>query len=376
MSDLPLVDLRAQYGSIRGEVDAAIARVLERQTFLNGPETRAFEEEFAQFSGAAEAVAVANGTVALELALEAIGVGRGDEVVTVAHTFFATVEAVLRVGARPVLVDVDPDDWTLAPDRIAAAVGPRTRAIVPVHLYGHPADVPAIRAAAQGVPVVEDAAQAHGARYHDRPVGADAVAATFSFFPAKNLGAYGDAGAIVTNDAALASHLRSVRDHGRSSKYEHRLVGTNARMAELQAAVLRAKLPHLAAWTAERRRLSLRYEELLAVEPLRTQVIRPWADHARHLFVVAHPGRDRLRDLLAAEGIATGIHYPVPCHRLEALAAADWRAPAPLEATEELAATILSLPLYPELGDEGVERVAAAVERSLERLGSTTLGAR
>lgn len=361
--EIPLVDLKAQYASIREDVDAALARVLERQLFLNGPETKAFEAEFAAFCEIEEAVAVSSGTTALELILAAMGIGPGDEVITVSFTFFATVEAIAKTGATPVLVDVTGEDWTLDPERVAAAVTSRTRAIVPVHLYGHPADLDAIAAAAPGVPIVEDAAQAHGARYRGRPIGADTVAATFSFFPGKNLGAYGDAGAIVTRDPTLAATLRALRDHGRSGKYEHAMVGTNARAAEVQAAVLRAKLPHLAAWNEERRRLALGYERRLA--GVRVQETRPWAVPARHLFVVSLPDRDAAAAALAESGIASGVHYPIPCHLQPAADRFTWRAAGPLDVTEEAAQTVLSLPLYAELGDAGVERVASTLLRSL-----------
>jgi dTDP-4-amino-4,6-dideoxygalactose transaminase len=363
VSELPLVDLKAQFASIESDVRAALERVLQSQVFLNGPETRAFEEEFAAFAGAPQAVAVSSGTSALELALRAMGIGPGDEVITVSFTFFATIEAIVGLGATPVLVDVTAEDWTLDPSRLAAAITPRTKAIVPVHLYGHPADVQAIAAAAPGIPILEDAAQAHGARYHGRPVGSDAIAATFSFFPGKNLGAYGDAGAVITHDEALADQLRSLRDHGRSGKYEHAVAGTNERMAELQAAVLRAKLPHLAAWTAERQRLSMRYEERLP--GFRSQQTREWAENVRHLFVVAHDDRDRLAAALRESGIATGVHYPIPCHRQPAATTFDWRAAGPLDVTDEASRAVLSLPLYPELGDAGVDRVTAALTAAI-----------
>ena len=203
-----------------------------------------------------------------------------------AWTFWATAEAVLRLGATPVFVDVRDDDWTIDPQAVAAALTPRTKAILPVHIFGHPADVPALL---DGVPVIEDAAQAHGGSYHGRPVGADAAAATFSFYPGKNLGAYGDAGALITNDADFAARVRALRDHGRSTKYEHPVAGTNARSSELQCAILRAKLPHLAAWTDERRRLAGLYEKRLAPLGLRFQATQPWARHVRHLFVIRHP---------------------------------------------------------------------------------------
>ena len=243
---IPLVDLQAQHVTIEAEVAAAIARVEQRQRFINGPETSEFEAEFAAWCGIPHCVAASSGTTALELALQAVGVGAGDEVITVSHTFFATVEAIVRVGATPVFADVDPETWTMTPAAAAAALSPRTKAILPVHLYGNPVDVPALAAVRAGIPIVEDAAQAHGARYHDKPPGSASHAACFSFYPGKNLGAHGDAGAVVTSDEHVASKVRLLRDHGRSGpRYEHQVIGTNARISELQAAVLRAKLPHL-----------------------------------------------------------------------------------------------------------------------------------
>jgi dTDP-4-amino-4,6-dideoxygalactose transaminase len=245
---------------------------------------------------------------------------------------------------------------------VAAAITPRTKAILPVHIFGHPADVPALL---NGVPVIEDAAQAHGGSYHDRVVGSDAAAATFSFYPGKNLGAYGDAGAVITSDAELAERLRALRDHGRSTKYEHPFAGTNARCSELQCAVLRAKLPHLRAWTEERRRLAALYEERLAPLGLRFQATQPWARHVRHLFVIRHPERDGLQAYLAEEGIDAGVHYPIPVHRQPGLEGRAWREAGGLETTEALAREVLSLPLYPELGDAGVDRVCRTIERAL-----------
>jgi dTDP-3-amino-3,4,6-trideoxy-alpha-D-glucose transaminase len=367
MADLPIVDLQAQYASIRDEISVALERVLERQQFINGPETAAFEEEYARACGAAEAVAVSSGTTALELALGALGIGRGDEVITVSHTFFATVETILRVGATPVLVDIDESDWTISPERVADAVGPRTKAVVPVHIYGHPADVPALQEAAPGAIILEDAAQAHLAHYHGLPVGRAAAAACFSFFPAKNLGAYGDAGAVTTDDPELADRMRSLRDHGRAGKYVHSRIGTNARASELQLAVLRVKLRHLADWTAERRRLARRYEERFAdpVLGVGLQLERDWAEHVRHLFVVRHEQRDELRAALAADGIATGVHYPVPVHRQEAIGGTETRVVGTMDVTDAIAGSIVSLPLFPELGNAGVDRVATAVEGAI-----------
>jgi dTDP-4-amino-4,6-dideoxygalactose transaminase len=358
-SELPLVDLKAQYATIEAEIGEALARVLERQTFINGPETAAFEREFAVACDAVDCVAVSSGTTALELALKAVGVGPGDEVITVSHTFFATVSAVVATGATPVFVDVDPSSWTMNPKLVTAALTERTKAIVPVHIYGHPADVPAINAVAPHVPIVEDAAQAHLARYYGSAVGSCASAACYSFYPGKNLGAYGDAGAVVTSDLDLADRIRALRDHGRTrgAKYEHELLGTNARAAEVQTAVLRAKLPHLRAWTERRQELAEQYELGLERSGIDVQIVQPWAEHARHLFVILHRERARLLEELRRRGIGAGVHYPLACHQQSALAG-KWRGTvAGLEVTERLAATCLSLPLYPELGLGDVDHV-------------------
>jgi dTDP-3-amino-3,4,6-trideoxy-alpha-D-glucose transaminase len=366
---LPLVDLQAQYRTLEPEIKAAFERVLERQMFISGPETASFEDEFAAVCEANECVAVSSGTTALELALRALGIGPGDEVITVSHTFFATVGAIVNSGATPVFVDIDPATWTMAPQRVSAAMSEQTKAIVPVHIYGHPADVPAIRAAAPGIPIVEDAAQAHLGRYHEHAIGSKAQAACYSFYPGKNLGAYGDAGAITTNDLELAERIRALRDHGRTgdAKYEHELLGTNARAAELQMAVLRAKLPCLRVWTDERQRLAQRYEQALALSEVELQQVQPWAEHARHLFVLLRPDRDRLIQTLQEAGVGAGVHYPLACHQQPALAR-RFRSVGGLEVTERVAANCLSLPLYAELGDGGVDQVA-------ETLGSLLLAA-
>jgi dTDP-4-amino-4,6-dideoxygalactose transaminase len=364
-SKIPLVDLQAQQRSIGAEITAAIARVEERQMFVNGPEVAAFEVEFANWCTAPHCIAVSSGTTALELTLQALEVGPGDEVITVSHTFFATVGAIARRGATPVLIDVDPRTWTMDPDRVAAAVGPRTKAIVPVHLYGNPADIPAISRAAPGVAIVEDAAQAHGARYHDQPLGSGSAAACYSFYPGKTLGAHGDAGAITTGDAELADRVSQLRDHGRAGgKYEHLCVGTNARMAELQAAVLRAKLPHLTDWIYARQRIAAMYQSALAGH-VPTQEVEPWAEHTWHLFVALHPDRDGIRPQLQEQGIATGVHYPIPVHRQPAMEQVEHRIVGDLAVTDQLASTCLSLPIYPELGEDDVRRVLDSLCREI-----------
>ncbi len=369
MNKIPLVDLRAQYASIQAEVDAALRRVLETTAFINGPDVRAFEDEFAAFCGARYAVGVASGTVALQLALQACGVGRGDEVITVAHTFCATAEAILHAGATPVFVDIDPRTYNLDPARLAGAITARTRAILPVHLYGQPADLDAIRAIARrhGLAVIEDAAQAHGARYKERPVGPLGDAACFSFYPGKNLGAYGDAGAVTTDDPAIAERVRELRDHGRRvgpdgqrAKYEHAVVGYGERLDTLQAAVLRAKLPHLAEWNAARQAIAARYDRWLAGTPVAAPFTAPGCEPVYHLYVVRVSDRAAARQRLAADGIESGIHYPIPLHRQPAFAFLNVPAGA-LPETERAAAEILSLPIYPELAPADQERVVAAL---------------
>lgn len=367
---IPLVDLQAQYETIAPEIDDALRRVLQAQSFINGKETAAFEDEFASASEAGSCIGVSNGTSAIELALLALGIGPGDEVVTVSHTFFATVGAIARVGATPVFVDIDPESWTMDPTQVANAVGPKTKAIVPVHLYGHPADVPAIAAAAPGIPIIEDAAQAHLALYHGAAVGTIGAAATFSFYPGKNLGAYGDAGAVITQDPELAANMKALRDHGRmaGAKYEHDRFGSNWRMDEFQAAVLRVKLPRLRAWTEARQEIASSYETMLADEDLKMQTVKPWAEHVRHLFVLCHPQRDRLLAELKEHGIDGGIHYPVPVHLQPALLKRPetWRRGSDsLDVTEEVTSTCFSLPLYPELSPEDVERISGTLRELL-----------
>jgi dTDP-4-amino-4,6-dideoxygalactose transaminase len=363
---VPLVDLGAQYRDIEHEIRAGIDRVLERHAFINGQETREFEARFAAMCAAADCIAVSSGTTALELALRALGVGRGDEVITVSHTFFATISAIVSTGATPVLVDVDPTSWTMAPLLVEQALSERTKAIVPVHIYGHPADVPAINAVAPTIPVVEDAAQAHLARYHGSAVGSCAAAACFSFYPGKNLGAYGDAGAVTTSDPELALRVRALRDHGRldGAKYEHAMLGTNARASELQMAVLNAKLPHLPGWTAARQRLADSYESELDGGFVQFQSVMPWADHARHLFVLLHPDRDRLVEQLHRNGIGAGVHYPIACHQQPALIG-RWRGTAAgLPVTEQIVSQCLSLPLFPELHEDDLRRIAGLVREA------------
>lgn len=359
---LPLVDLRAQYAAIRAEVQAAIDAVLESMQLILGPNVHAFEAEFAAYCEASHAVGVGSGTEALALALRAAGIGPGDEVITVAHTFFADCEAIVQVGAQPVFVDVQPDTQTMDPASFAAAITSRTRAVIPVHLYGQPADMDEIVAIARrhGLFVLEDACQAHGARYRGQRVGTLGHAAAFSFYPGKNLGAYGDGGAVVTNDAQLAERVRRLRDHGAVRKYEHYDIGGTGRLDELQAAVLRVKLRYLDAWNARRAAAAAAYTAGLADTEVTPPMARDDRTHVFHLYAVQAPRRDALRAYLAEQGIATGMHYPIPCHLQPA--AREWSAgPGSLPVTERLAARTLSLPLFPEITDAQIARVVAAV---------------
>ena len=359
---IPFNDLAPLHHLLGQPLRAAVERVLERGWFILGPEVEAFEAEFAAYHGIAHAVAVANGTDAIELALRAAGIGAGDEVITVAHTAVATVAAVERAGAKPVLVDIDPQTYTINPQAAAAAITPRTKALLPVHLYGHPASLTALAALAeaQHLLLIEDCAQAHGARYHGQRVGTFGHLAAFSFYPTKNLGAAGDAGAILTRDAALAARLRRLRNNGQSSRYVHEERGVNSRMDELQAAVLRVKLPRLDEFNAARRRIAALYDANLqgVVQPLAQSEI----EHVYHLYVVRHPQRDALIDHLKAAGIGTLIHYPIPVHLQRAYADLGYPRGS-LPVTEQAAAEILSLPLYVGLSDDDVRLVAAAVSR-------------
>jgi dTDP-4-amino-4,6-dideoxygalactose transaminase len=361
---IPMVDLAAQYRRIRPEVDAAMARVLETTAFIKGEDCGTFEREFAAYCGAAHAVGVANGTDALILALRAYGVGPGDEVVTVANTFIATGEAILLNGARPVFVDVDPATFTMDPAKVEAALTPRTKVILPVHLYGHPADMDAINAIAarHGLPVLEDAAQAHGAEIGGRRAGTLGHAACFSFYPGKNLGAYGDAGAVVSNDADFAARLRQIANHGGgANKYDNVVLGTNSRLDTLQAAVLRVKLRHMETWDTERRERVAAYDRALAgIAGLTLPRERAGTRSAWHLYTVRSSDRGALQASLKEQGISTAVHYPRPIHLQPAMAPAGGRA-GDLPVSEMLTKEVLCLPLYPELPFEDIARVADAV---------------
>jgi dTDP-4-amino-4,6-dideoxygalactose transaminase len=363
---VPFVDLQAQYRSIKAEVDAAIQRVLDTSAFILGREVEAFEGAFAEYVGARECVGVSNGTAAIQLALQACGVGPGDEVIVPANTFFATAEAVSTAGATPVFADCDPVTYNIDAGKIEAAITPRTRAVIPVHLYGQPADLDAVFEVAgrHDLLVIEDAAQAHGARYRGGRVGARGLAGCFSFYPGKNLGAYGEGGAVVTNDPGVARRLRMLRDHGSEQKYRHEVVGYNFRLEGIQGAVLGVKLKHLDDWNALRRRHAARYRELLAPladsGALGLPVEADYAEHVYHLFVVRTDARDSLQRYLSAAGVQTGIHYPVPVHLQPAYAALGHKE-GDFPNSESQAKRVLSLPMFAELTEQQLRYVAAAL---------------
>ena len=359
---VPFVDLSAQFRDVRAAIDTAIADVLDSTTFILGPEVAAFESEFATFVGARGAIGVASGTAALELALRACDIGPGDEVITSAHTFIATAEAISHTGARPVFVDIDPVTYTIDPVAVEAAITPRTRAIVPVHLYGQPADMGALAHIAErhSLRIIEDAAQAHGAEFGGARCGTLGDLACFSFYPAKNLGAFGDAGAVTGNDPDLLARVGKLRDHGRTTKYEHDEIGFGERLDALQAAVLRVKLRHLERWTDLRRDHARRYAELLAGTTVATPDEVAGRRHVFHLYVVRSPRRDALLAHLREQAIGAGVHYPIPLHRQPAYLAQGY-SDVVLPETERAAAEVLSLPMYPELTDAQLKAVADAV---------------
>lgn len=355
---IPLVDLQAQNRALAPALESAFARVLHSGQFVLGAEVEAFEDRFAAHCGARYAVAVNSGTSALHLALLAAGIGPGDEVITTPMTFVATVAAVLYAGARPVLVDIDPVSRTLDPGRVASALSPRTRAIMPVHLHGGMADMPALAAIADshGLTVIEDAAQAHGGEHGGRRAGSLGDMGCFSFYPGKNLGACGEGGAVVTNSADHADMLRVLRDWGQRGKYNHVIQGFNYRMESVQAALLSVKLPHLDGWTEARRQHAARYSDLLRGAGIGLPGETPGTRHVFHAYAVELTDRNATQQRLARAGIATGIHYPVPVHLQPAYANLGYRR-GDFPIAERFAQSTLSLPLYPELRREQIERV-------------------
>lgn len=366
MTRVPYLDLKAQYASIRDEVLGALESVCESTRFAQGPPTQQFEQEFAAWCGTRHCVTVNSGTSALHLAMRCLDIGPGDEVITVPFTFIATAWAISYVGAKPVFVDIDPARRTMDPAKLEAAITPRTKAIMPVHLFGMPADMEPVLAIAQkhGIPVVEDAAQAHGARYRGQRVGGFGRLAAFSFYPGKNLGAYGEGGALVTNDSALAARARALREHGARQRYYHDEIGYNYRMDSFQAAVLGIKLKRLDAWTAARQERAARYTELLAGSNCRTPATFAGSECVWHCYVIEVDHRDEVRQRLADTGIDTAVHYPVPLHLQKAYASLGHK-PGDFPLSERLAERCLSLPIYPELTNQQMRVVAEGLVASL-----------
>jgi dTDP-4-amino-4,6-dideoxygalactose transaminase len=363
---IPLVDLQAQYATIKSEVLAAIEGVLEGMQLFLGPQTRLFEEEFAAFCGARYGVGVSTGTEALVLALRACQVGPGDEVITVANSFIATVEAIALVGARPVFVDIEPESYVLDWRQLEEVVTKRTRAIIPVHLYGHPVEMRPLLDFARryGLHVIEDASQAHGTLYEGKPVGGLGDIGCFSLYCSKNLGAYGEAGICVTSNEELAQTMQMWRDHGSKQRYHHDVLGTNARIDEIQSAILNIKLRHLDRWNQARRAHAQVYTEQLQGVVEKVPQVQPWATHAYYVYVVEVGKRDAFRKALETEGIASGIHYPIPLHLQQACADYGYQRGS-FPVTERVAERIVSLPMYPELTAEQLARVVATVKQSL-----------
>lgn len=363
---VPFVDLKAQYNRVRAEIEPAMRDILERSAFIGGAAVADFERRFAEYCGVGHAVGVGNGTDALAIALRSLGVGQGDEVITVANSFIASSEAITMAGAKVVFVDCDPSTYTMDVDKLAKAITPRTKAVIPVHLYGRPADMVEICALARqhGLKVVEDAAQAHGATLGGRRCGSFGDAACFSFYPGKNLGAYGDAGAVVTNDGALAEHIRMIANHGRLTKYDHALEGVNSRLDALQAVVLGVKMNHIEIWTEERRAAAALYREHLAGTGLALPDDPADGRHVYHLFVTRVEDPERVRAALGAAGIDSGSHYPVALPNLSAYRYLGHR-PEDFPVASAYQGQLISLPMYPEITAEQVAYVCDHLKKAI-----------
>ncbi len=367
---IPFQDLSRQFNDLQTEIEAAIRGVLEGNRFILGPEGEAFEQEFAAFLEHGQAIGVASGTDAILLTLQALGVGEGDEVVTTPTTAVPTAMAILLAGARPVFVDIEENGFGMDPVQAEEAAGSRTRAFLPVHIYGEALDIERLCeiAHALGLPLVEDACQAHGVRFDERMVGTFGAAGCFSFYPTKNLGAYGDAGLVATSDSELAEKLRMLRDYGRTGRDTFMQVGRNSRLDELQAAILRVKLRRLERWNQDRRRLAAIYLEELAGLPLQLPVARPQRGHVYHLFVVATPLRDELQEWLKGREVETHVHYPTPVHLQPAMAGFGFK-PGSLPRAEAAAASVLSLPMYPGMPEGNARQVAEGIRAFFETRG-------
>jgi dTDP-4-amino-4,6-dideoxygalactose transaminase len=362
---IPVIDLKRQYASMKGEIDEAVQRVMDSGWYSGGPEGKTFEQEYAAYCGVAHGVALGNGSSALNLTLRALRVGPGDEVITVAFTLSATLDAIVDLGAKPVLVDISPETYTMDASQIAAKITPRTKAVLPVNIYGHPADHDAIAAAAAGLPLVYDACESHGARYKGSAAASFGTASCFSFYPTKNLNALGDAGGVVTDDGELAERIRMLRVHGWDRRFHSAESALNSRMDEVHAAVLRAKLPRLDAWNARRAEIAARYDDALEGTSIRPAPHAPWAEPSYYLYVVNTPRREDLRAALKGANIASDVHWPEPPHLQPAFAHLGY-GPGSLRVTEELCRGVLTLPMFPEMTDGEVDRVCQALQAFAE----------
>ncbi|MFQ5821522.1 MAG: DegT/DnrJ/EryC1/StrS family aminotransferase [Candidatus Heimdallarchaeota archaeon] len=361
---IPFVDLKKEYAEIRQEIHNAIQRVLEKQWFILGEELEKFEQEFPNHIGAKYGIGVNSGSDALYLAVNSLGVGKGDEVITVSHTFISTVDAIVRNGAKPIFLDVDPETYTIDVTQIEKKITERTRAIIPVHLYGHPSDMDPIMEIAEehNLFVIEDACQAHGAEYKSKKVGSIGHIGCFSFYPAKNLGAYGDAGMIVTNNEEMAGRLRMMRNYGQLKKYYHEFLGVNSRLDEIQAAILRVKLKHLDEWNEKRRKVARLYNEFLENSVV-TPTQREYAKHVYHVYAIRHKNRDKLEEHLEKNGIQTLIHYPIPVHKQKAYLDLGFQLNLPV--TEKICHEILSLPMHPWMNSDEVSTISKVIKNAV-----------
>lgn len=362
-SNIQFVDLKKQYAPLKEEILNGISKVFDGMHLFLGENVQALEKEFAAFCNAKHGIGVSDGTTALHIILRALGIGPGDEVITVSHTFIATVEAIILAGARPVFVDIDPQTYLMNPDEVKAKITDHTKALLPVHLYGQMADLEQLRGIADqyGLKIIEDACQAHGAEFKDNHPGSLGDAVAYSFYFSKNLGAYGEGGFITTNDDELARWIHMLRDHGSERKYCHDLIGMNARLDEIQAVVLRAKLKHLADWNEARRQHAALYNKVLEGAPVTTPSVQASARHVYHLYVIRAPERDALQAYLKDHGVFTGIHYPVPTHMQNAIAYLGYKK-GDFPYTETAVQEILSLPMFAELSDDDIRRVASTVK--------------
>jgi len=360
---IPLVDLKAQYLSIQGEIDSSIKKVISETAFIGGSYCTNFENDFANYCETKYCIGVGNGTDALFITLKALNIGQGDEVITVANSFIATSEAITATGAKVVFIDCNPDTYTIDINKVEEKINKNTKAIIPVHLYGHPAEMDEISSITQkyNLFIIEDAAQAHGARYNGKRVGTLGDAACFSFYPGKNLGAYGDGGAIVTNDIDIAERCRMLANHGRLEKYSHKIEGFNSRLDSIQAAILSVKLQHLDEWNRQRQRVANYYYHNLLLPEVKCPFKENYVEHVYHVFVVQTQKRNELQSFLIENGISTGIHYPIPLPYQQAYSYLEHK-PGEFMVSENLAKNILSLPIYPELFDNSLEYIVSKIK--------------